>query len=85
MKKRKYMKKKALLFALLLTGATVVKAQAEQKEFIPLYQEFKQAPELVWQRMYTEAMEQVWRTVGRQDFVPANSRVILTDEQEVQQ
>lgn len=60
-------------------------AQAEQKEFIPLYQEFKQAPELVWQRMYTEAMEQVWKTVGRQDFVPANSRVILTDEQEVQQ
>ena len=37
MKKRKYMKKKALLFALLLMGATVAKAQAEQKDFDDKY------------------------------------------------
>ncbi|MDO5114358.1 MAG: hypothetical protein Q4E67_08260, partial [Planctomycetia bacterium] len=59
-------------------------AMAEKESFMPLYAEYQKAPALVWQRMYMEAMEQVWKNVGRLDFVPANSRIILTDEQEGQ-
>lgn len=60
-------------------------ATAEKENFVPLYEEYRKAPGLVWQRIYMETMEQVWKNVGRLDFVPPNSRILLTDEQEGQQ
>lgn len=62
----------------------ISEAMAEKESFMPLYEEYQKAPALAWQRIYMEAMEQVWKNVGRLDFVPANSRIILTDEQEGQ-
>lgn len=54
-------------------------ASAEQSDFTALYEEYRKAPKLVWQRIFMESMTQVWKQVGRLDFVPANSRVILPD------
>ena len=54
----------------------------DAREYLPQLREFLQAPEYVWQREYMNAMEQVWAGVGELKFVPANSRVVLQDEQE---
>ncbi len=57
----------------------------DAREFLPQLQEFSDAPEYVWQREYMNTMEEVWANLGELKFVPANSRVVLQDEQEGEQ
>lgn len=54
----------------------------DAREYLPRLKEFVDAPDYVWQREYLNTMEQVWTNVGELKFVPANSRVVLQDEQE---
>ncbi len=54
----------------------------EVLEYLPKLREFIDAPDYVWQREYLNTMENVWTNVGELKFVPANSRVVLQDEQE---
>lgn len=60
----------------------LAEATAEQREFEPLYREYTRAPELVWQRIYMDTVQQVMGTVGTVDFVPPNTRVILPNSEE---
>lgn len=57
----------------------------DAREYLPRLKEYLDAPEYVWQREYLNTMEQVWANVGELKFVPANSRVVLQDDQEVEQ
>ncbi len=72
------MKNNALIYRQKLIADTIKNA----REYLPQLREFLQAPEYVWQREYMNTMEQVWTNVGKLKFVPANSRVVLQDEQE---
>lgn len=55
------------------------------REYLPKLKEYLDAPQYVWQREYLNAMENVWTNVGALKFVPANSRVVLQDEEETEQ
>lgn len=57
----------------------------DAREYLPKLNEFLDAPDYVWQREYLNTMENVWANVGELKFVPANSRVVLQDEQEVEE
>ncbi|MDO4569251.1 MAG: SPFH domain-containing protein [Planctomycetia bacterium] len=65
--------------------AVTTEAKNEQAQFLALYREFCDRPEQTWQRMYAETMEQIWSNVGKLRVAPPNSRIILSDEEEVQQ
>jgi membrane protease subunit HflK len=59
-----------------LTG----EATAEVEEFGKVYEEYKNNPELVWQRMYEETVERVLKNVGRRVFLSPGTKPILPGE-----
>ena len=63
----------------------LAEAIRDGREYLPKLKEYLDAPQYVWQREYLNAMENVWTNVGALKFVPANSRVVLQDEEEAEQ
>jgi membrane protease subunit HflK len=57
----------------------LAKATAEVSEYTKLYEEYQKSPELVWNRIYWETMEQVFEKANKR-FVPPGSRVIIREK-----
>lgn len=60
----------------------LARAGAQQREFEPLYLEYTRSPELVWQRIYMNTIQEIMGKVGAVDFVPGNTRVILPSSED---
>ncbi len=60
----------------------VAQAGAERREFEPLFREYQKSPDLVWQRIYMDTVQQVMGNVGTVDFVPGGTRVILPSSED---
>lgn len=75
-------KKTQITLAETFKDQIVAQAEAEYSEFLPLYQEYRKAPEHVWNRLYMDAMEQVWENAGTKKFVPAHTRIIIPNSEE---
>ena len=59
-------------------------AQAELSAFQPLHAKYVENPELVAQRLYAETLEEVFRKVGKLDFLNKDTRVIFSGSEKQQ-
>jgi membrane protease subunit HflK len=55
----------------------IARANADVSEFEQLYKEYQRNPNLIWQRIYQESLEQIFGNVGKRMFVSPGSRVII--------
>lgn len=63
------------------TSKLLAKANADLSVFQQLYAEYKKNPELVWQRIYMDTIEEMFQKTGKRYFLSPESRVILSDEE----
>ena len=56
------------------------KASAEISVFEKVLAEYEKTPELVWNRIYLEALEEIINNVGKIDFVAPETRIILSND-----
>jgi len=54
------------------------KADEEVTLFDKVYAQYLANPELVWSRLYLEAMEQIMQSVGRLKFVAPGTRIVIS-------
>ncbi len=55
----------------------IARANADVSEFEQLYAQYRKNPNLIWQRIYQESMEEAFGNVGKRMFVSPGSRVII--------
>ena len=58
----------------------LAQTRANSNQFEPVFQEYKDNPEVVRQRVYLETLEQVFDGAGKLRFLPPDTKVVLPDE-----